>query len=197
MRFRTAPVVAAALLISGCGLNSVPRAEEEVKARWADVQAAYQRRADLIPNLVATTKAAAGGSEATILRQVTEARAKAGAVQLSADQLDDPAKVQAFQNAQNGVTGALGQFRVTVEAYPQLGSQEAFRTLMHEIEGSESRIYIAVRDYNAAVQAFNTRIRTFPDAIGAKVFYGARPKVPFEAKKGAENAPEVNFGNNF
>jgi LemA protein len=194
MKIRVVVALVSAMLLSACGLNSVPTAEENVKAKWADVQAAYQRRADLIPNLVATAKAASGGSENTILTKVTQARASAGAAQLAAGDLSDPAKVAAFQAAQTQLGSAL---KITVEAYPQLQSQKTFQTLQDQIEGSENRINIAIQDYNAAVQAYNTRIRTFPDSIGASVFYGAKPKIPFQAKAGSENTPTVNFGNNF
>lgn len=194
MKLRVAFALVPAVLLSACGLNSVPTAQENAKAKWADVQAAYQRRADLIPNLVATAKAAAGGSESTILTKVTQARASAGAVQLAPGDLSDPAKVAAFQAAQTQLGSAL---KITVEAYPQLQSQKTFQTLQDQIEGSENRINIAIQDYNAAVQAYNTRIRTFPDSIGASVFYGAKPMVPFQAKAGADAAPTVEFGNNF
>jgi LemA protein len=182
----------AAISLAGCGLNSVPTAEEHVNAAWGDLQADYQRRADLIPNLVETVKGYAQ-QERTVLTQVTEARAKASSIQLNADDLDDPAKVAAFQNAQNQLGGSLGRLLATFEAYPQLKSNENFLTLQSQIEGTENRIEIARRDYNEAVRQYNTTIRTFPDAIGAKIFYGAKPKVPFQASAAAQNAPTVNF----
>jgi len=191
MKFRVALALVGAVLLSACGLNSVPTAEENAKARWADVQANYQRRADLIPNLVATVKGAVG-AESKILGDVVNARAKATSIQLSGEDLTDPAKVSAFNQAQNGLSLSLQRLQ---EAYPQLQSIQNFQTLMSQIEGTENRITIAIRDYNAAVQAYNTRIRTFPDAVGAKIFYGAKPMTPFQAKPGAENAPTVNFGN--
>ena len=184
----------AALSLAGCGINSVPTAEEQVNAKWGDLQADYQRRADLIPNLVATVKGYAQ-QEKTVLTQVTEARAKAASVQLNAGDLTDPAKVQAFQNAQNQLSGSLGRLLVTVEAYPDLKSNQNFLALQDQLEGTENRIEIARRDYNEAVREYNVLIRTFPTAIGAKVFYGAKPKVPFEAAAAAQNAPSVNFGN--
>ena len=184
----------AALSLAGCGINSVPTAEEQVNAKWGDLQADYQRRADLIPNLVATVKGYAQ-QEKTVLTQVTEARAKASSVQLNAGDLTDPAKVQAFQNAQNQLSGSLGRLLVTVEAYPDLKSNQNFLALQDQLEGTENRIEIARRDYNEAVREYNVLIRTFPTAIGAKVFYGAKPKVPFEAAAAAQNAPTVNFGN--
>lgn len=191
MTFRVAIAAAAALMLSACGLNSVPTAEENAKARWADVQNQYQRRADLIPNLVSTVKAA-GAQEKAILTEVTQARASAGQVQVSGDDLADPAKMQAYQRAQAGVTLSLQRLQ---EAYPELKSQANYTTLMSQLEGTENRITIARNDYNTAVQAYNTRIRTFPDAIGAKIFYGAKPMVPFQATTpNAETAPKVDFG---
>ena len=186
-----APV--AAIALTGCGINSIPTAEENAKAKWADVQASYQRRASLIPNLTATVKGAAA-SERGILTEVTNARARAGSVQLSANDLTDPAKVQQYANAQASLSTALVQLRPLQEAYPELKSQANFSILMAQLEGTENRINIAVRDYNGAVQAYNTRIRTFPDAIGAKVFYGAKPMATFQATTpGADQAPTVDF----
>ncbi|HEX8486417.1 LemA family protein [Sphingomonas sp.] len=181
-----------AIVLAGCGINSVPTAEENAKARWADVQNQYQRRADLIPNLVSTVRAA-GAQEKDILVQVTQARAGANQVQLTGEQLTDPAAVANFQRAQGAVTMSLQRLQ---EAYPELKSQGNYTTLMSQLEGTENRITIARNDYNGAVQAYNTRIRTFPDAVGAKIFYGAKPLVPFQATTpGADTAPTVNFGN--
>ena len=193
MKFRAVIMVAIAATLSACGINSVPTAEEAAKARWADVQNQYQRRADLIPNLVATVKAA-GAQEKSILVDVTNARAAATKVQVSAGDLTDPDKMAAYQRAQAGITLSLQRLQ---EAYPELKSQGNYTTLLSQLEGTENRITIARSDYNNAVQAYNTRIRTFPDAIGAKIFYGAKPMVPFAATTpGAETAPAVNFGNN-
>jgi LemA protein len=191
MKLRAALILVSAALLSACGLNSVPTAEENAKAKWADVQTNYQRRADLVPNLVATVKGAAS-SEGKILSDVTNARAKATSIQLSGADLSDPAKLSAFNQAQNGLTLSLQRLQ---EAYPDLKSQANFTTLLSQLEGTENRIAISIRDYNGAVQAYNTRIRTFPDAIGAKIFYGAKPMVPFQAKAGADTAPTVDFGN--
>jgi LemA protein len=191
MKFRAVLALVGAALLSACGLNSVPTAEENAKARWADVQTNYQRRADLIPNLVATVKGAAG-SESKILTDVVNARARATSIQVSGDDLTDPAKLSAFNQAQNGLSLSLQRLQ---EAYPQLQSQKNFQTLMDQIEGSENRIAISIRDYNSAVQAYNTRIRTFPDAVGAKIFYGSKPMTPFQAQAGADKAPTVDFGN--
>ena len=182
----------AALSLAGCGLNSVPTAEEQVNAKWGDLQADYQRRADLIPNLVNTVKGYAQ-QEKTVLTEVTEARAKASSIQLNASDLSDPAKVQAFQNAQNQLGGSVGRLLATFEAYPDLKSNQNFLALQDQLEGTENRINASRRDYNESVREYNTLIRTFPSAIGAKVFYGAKPKVPFEAASGAQTAPTVTF----
>jgi LemA protein len=186
-----APV--AAVSLAGCGVNSIPTAEEAAKAKWADVEAAFQRRANLIPNLVATVKGAAA-SEERILVGVTEARADATKVTVSGDQLTDPAAMARYADAQNRVTLSLQRLQ---EAYPQLQSQQNFATLMSQLEGTENRINIAIGDYNGAVQAYNTRIRTFPDAIGAKVFYGSKPMATYKAATpNAEVAPDVSFDTN-
>jgi LemA protein len=145
--------------------------------------------------LVETVKGYAQ-QEKTVLTQVTEARAKATSIQLSANDLSDPAKVAAFQNAQSQLGGSLGRLLATFEAYPDLKSNENFLTLQSQIEGTENRIEIARRDYNEAVRQYNTTIRTFPDAVGAKIFYGAKPKVPFEATADAQKAPTVDFNTN-
>lgn len=184
----------AALSLAGCGINSVPTAEENVNAKWGDLQADYQRRADLIPNLVATVKGYAQ-QEKTVLIGVTQARADATAVHLSAADLSDPAKVKAFNDAQSRLTQAIIPLQRLQEAYPDLKSNQNFMALQDQLEGTENRIEIARRDYNESVREYNTLIRTFPTAIGAKVFYGAKPKVPFEAAAAAQNAPTVNFGN--
>jgi len=192
MTFRAILTLAVATMLSACGLNSVPTAEENAKAKWGEVQNQYQRRSDLIPNLVATVKAA-GAQEKAILVEVTQARAAANTVRVSGDDLKDPAKVQQFAQVQ----GALGlSLQRLQEAYPELKSQGNYTTLMSQLEGTENRITIARSDYNTAVQAYNVTIRTFPDAIGAKIFYGAKPMVPFQATTpNAETAPKVDFGN--
>ncbi|HEY0627720.1 MAG TPA: LemA family protein [Sphingomicrobium sp.] len=183
----------AALSLAGCGLNSVPTAEEKVNAEFGNLQAEYQRRNDLIGNLVETVKGAAG-SEERILTQVTEARSRATSVSLTPEQLDDPQAVRAYNDAQAGLSNARSLLgTVIVERYPQLQSQQRFGDLMVALEGTENRIRTQRRDYNEAVRLYNTTIRTFPDAVGAKIFYGAKPKVPFEAAAGAQEAPDVNF----
>ncbi|QDZ06216.1 LemA family protein [Sphingomonas panacisoli] len=194
MKFRAVIMLAIAATLSACGVNSVPTAEEAAKARWADVQAAYQRRADTIPNIVATVKGSAA-SEGKILTDVVNARANATKVQINAGDLTDPAKVASFQQAQGALGASLGRLLATVEAYPTLQSQANFQALIREIEGSNNRINIAIRDYNTSVQAYNTKIRTFPDAIGAKIVYGAKPMVPFQAAPGADANPTIDFGN--
>ena len=183
----------AALSLAGCGLNSVPTAEEQVNAEFGNLQAEYQRRNDLIGNLVETVKGAAG-SEEQILTQVTEARSRATSVTLNPDQLDDPQAVRAYNEAQAGLSQARSLLgTVIMERYPQLQSQQRFADLMVALEGTENRIRTQRRDYNEAVRQYNTTIRTFPDAIGAKIFYGAKPKVPFQASAGAQTAPKVDF----
>lgn len=191
---RLAIVPAIVLTLSGCGINSVPTAQEDAKARWADVESAYQRRADLVPNLVATAKAAAS-SENQILKNVTDARARATAINITTNDLSDPQALERFSAAQNQLTQALGQLRTVVEAYPTLQSQGRFADLMTQLEGTENRINVARERYNEAVQRYNTLIRTFPSAIGAKVVHGAKPMVPFKAvTPGADTAPKVDFG---
>jgi LemA protein len=185
-----APV--AALSLSACGLNSVPAAQEEAKAKWADVQTQYQRRADLIPNLVNTVKGFAT-QEKSVLVDVTEARAKASSIQISANDLQDPAKVKAFSDAQAQLGKSIGRLMVVSERYPELKSSQNFMALQSQIEGTENRIAVYRRDYNESVRAYNTLIRTFPDAIGAKIFHGAQPMTPFEASAAAANAPTVSF----
>jgi len=189
---RAAFVALAALSLAACGINSVPAKEEVAKTKWADVQSAYQRRADLIPNLVSTVRGAAA-SETTILTNVTEARSRATSINITTDDLSNPEEFQKFQDAQNQLTQALGQLRTVVEAYPTLQSQARFADLMTALEGSENRINTARDRYNEAVRDYNTEIRTFPSIIGAKVIHGAKPMVPFEASAAAQSAPTVNL----
>ena len=191
---RALAALAPAVLLAGCGINSIPTEQENAKARWADVQAAFQERANLIPNLAAVAKGAAG-QEKGILVGVAEARAKATSVQLTPGDLTDPAKMKAFQDAQNQLSSSvmgLGRLLSNVEAYPTLKSIDNYQMLQSQIEGQENRVRVAVRDYNTAVQEYNTTIRTFPAAIGANVIYGAKPMVPYQAvTAGAEAAPSV------
>ena len=190
---RIALVAIGAASLAGCGINSVPTSEENAKAKWADVESAYQRRADLVPGLVETAKGAAA-SETTILTNVTNARAAATSINIRTEDLSDPATFEKFQGAQNQLTQALGQLRTVVENYPQLQSQARFADLMVQLEGTENQINVARVRYNEAVQSYNTTIRTFPDAIGAKVIYGAKPMVGFKADASAATAPKVDFG---
>lgn len=189
--------LAATLLtpLAACGINSVPTAEENAKAKWADVQAAFQERANLIPNLQEVVLSASE-QERDTLSEVVNARAKATSpqIQISADDLTDPAKVATFQAAQSQLSGSLGRLLATVEAYPELKSQENFGRLMIQLEGSENRIRITLRDYNEAVRNYNTTIRTFPDIVGAKIIHGAEPMVTYDAPtEGAEVAPTLDM----
>jgi len=186
----------AALSLSACGINSVPTAEENAKAKWADVQAAFQERANLIPNLAEVAKGAAE-QEKGILTGVIEARAKATSIQISADDLNDPAKVKAFQDAQNKLSDSLagfGRLLANFERYPELKSIANYQMLQSQLEGQENRIRISIRDYNEVVRDYNTRVRTFPEMIGAMI-RGAEPMVPYQAvTAGAEVAPTLDMG---
>jgi LemA protein len=181
------------LSLSGCGYNTIPTQEEEAKAKWAAVEAQYQRRADLIPNLVATVKGYAK-QEKEVLTSVTEARAKATQVTLDPSQLTDPEKVKQFQEAQAQLSGALGRLLAVSEAYPDLKSNANFLALQSQLEGTENRINVARRDYIEAAREFNTSLRTLPTLLWAKtVFAGTKPLPEFTAAAGAEKAPEVTF----
>ncbi|PZT91202.1 MAG: hypothetical protein DI637_02385 [Citromicrobium sp.] len=192
---RTAFAAAAALALSACGINSVPTAEENAKAKWADVEAAFQERANLIPNLEQITMSSAEQERQT-LNEVISARASATRpeIQMDGDDLNNPEAMQQYQQAQNTLGGALSRLLVSVERYPELRSQENFGRFMTQIEGQENRIRVAIRDYNEAVRQYNTTIRTFPDTIGANIIHGAEPMVPYEAAtEGAEVAPELDM----
>ena len=195
-RLMTALIAPVALVsLSGCGVNAIPTAEEQAKAQWANVEAAFQRRANLIPNLVEAVRASAA-SEERILTGVTQARADATRITLSPDQLSDPEAMRNFAEAQGRVTTAILPLQRLQEAYPELRSQQNFSTLMSQLEGAENRINIEIRDYNEAVRNYNTTIRTFPNVIGATIIYGSEPMVPYESvTPGAEVAPTVDFGN--
>jgi LemA protein len=183
----------AALALSACGINSVPTAQENAKAKWADVQAAFQERANLVPNLAAVAKGAAE-QEKGILTGVIEARAKATSIQLSGDDLSDPAKMAQFQAAQAQLSSSLagfGRLLANVERYPELKSIANYQMLQSQLEGQENRVRITIRDYNEAVRDYNTRVRTFPEMIGAMI-RGAKPMVPYQAvTPGAEVAPSL------
>jgi LemA protein len=186
-------LIATALTLSGCGFNTIPTKQEAAKAAWAEVQNQYQRRADLTQNLVNTVQWAAIAERGT-LTEVVEARAKATSVTVDASTITDPAKFQQFQQAQDGMSSALGRLMVVVERYPELRSQQGFLTLQSQLEGTENRIAIARRDYNTAAQDFNTSIRTFPTIVWAKTIYGnEKPFEFFKASEGAAEAPKVDF----
>jgi LemA protein len=186
-------LVVALPALAACGVNTIPTREEAAKARWADVQAQYQRRADLVPNLVATVKGYAA-QERTVLTEVTEARAKATSVNVDASTVSDPAKFQQFQQAQDQLSGSLGRLLLVVEKYPDLKSNQNFLALQSQLEGTENRIAIARRDYNQAVQDYNTSLRVFPTVIWAKTMYGSsKPMQLFTATATAQSAPTVNF----
>ena len=193
---RGALAAVAALSLAGCGINSVPAAEEEAKAKWADVEAQFQRRANLIPNIAEVAKGAAE-SERAILTEVTEARARATSVNITGDDLGDPAKMEQFAAAQGQLGQGLGRLLASFEAYPQIQSNQNFIALQSQLEGTENRIAVALRDYNEAVRKYNTTIRTFPDTIGANIIYGAEPMVPYKAvTEGAEAAPVLDMTSN-
>ena len=192
---KSLPLTVAALSLASCGINSVPTAEENAKAKWADVQAAFQERANLIPNLANVVKGAAAQENKT-LTEVIAARARATSpnIQVNPDDLANPAKMAAFQSAQNQLSGSLSRLLVSVEQYPQLKSQEGYLKLQDQLEGQENRVRITLRDYNEAVRGYNTTIRTFPDIIGAKIIHGAQPMVPYQATtQGAETAPTLDM----
>jgi LemA protein len=188
-----AALLGIAFTVSGCGYNTIPTLEEQAKARWGDVQNQYQRRADLIPNLVETVKGYAT-QEKSVLTSVIEARAKATQVKVDASQLTDPEKVKAFQDAQNQLTGALGRLLAVSENYPDLKSNANFLALQSQLEGTENRIAVARRDYIDAVRVYNTALRTFPTLIWAKtVFAGNKPMAEFTASEGSDKPPPVKF----
>lgn len=181
------------LSLSACGYNTIPTLEEAAKARWSDVQNQYQRRADLIPNLVATVQGYAA-QEKGVLTAVVEARAKATQVKVDVSQLTDPDKLKAFQDAQNQLSGALGRLLAVSENYPDLKSNANFLALQSQLEGTENRIAVARRDYIEAVRAYNTALRTFPTVLWAKTaFSGNKPMAEFTATDGAEKPPQVKF----
>ena len=179
--------------VGGCGYNTIPTLEEQAKARWGDVQNQYQRRADLIPNLVATVQGYAK-QEKDVLTSVVEARAKATQVKVDASQLTDPDKLKQFQDAQNQLSGALGRLLAITENYPDLKSNANFLALQSQLEGTENRIAVARRDYIETVRAYNTSLRTFPTVLWAKtVFAGSKPMAEFTATEGAQSPPQVKF----
>ena len=186
------PIIALAMVpaLAGCGVNAIPTKEERARAAWGDVQSQYQRRADLVPNLVATVQASAV-QERTVLNEVIEARARATSVNVTPE---DAAAMQAFQASQSELAGALSRLLLVVENYPELQSNRNFLELQSQLEGAENRIAIARRDYNEAVRDYNTELRTFPGVVWASTIHGgSEPMQPFEATEAAQTAPEVNF----
>jgi len=193
---RIRAVFAAVLLgsmVSACGYNAIPTQEEQAKAKWADVQNNYQRRADLIPNLVATVQGYAK-QEKDVLTAVVEARAKATQTKIDVSQLTDPEKLKQFQDAQNQLSGALGRLIAISENYPDLKSNQNFLALQSQLEGTENRIVVARRDYIDAVRAYNTELRTFPGVLWAAIFFrGSKPMAEFTANEDAQKPPQVKF----
>jgi len=193
---RIRAVLAAVLLglsVSGCGYNNIPSHEEQAKAKWADVQNNYQRRADLIPNLVSTVQGYAR-QERDVLTAVVEARAKATQVRIDASQLTDPDKVKQFQDAQNQLSGSLGRLIAISENYPELKSNQNFLALQSQLEGTENRIAVARRDYIEAVRVYNTELKTFPGVLWASTFFRSnKPMAEFTANETSQSPPQVKF----
>lgn len=181
-------------LLGGCGINTIPQLDEQVKAAWAQVENQYQRRADLIPNLVETVKGYARQEQETLTR-VIEARAKATSIQVDASTLDDPAKLAQFDQAQQQLSGALSRLMVVSERYPDLKSNQNFLALQSQLEGTENRIAVARRDFIASVERYNTEIRTFPGKLWQMTMYrDLKVRENFKATApGAEQAPSVKF----
>ena len=191
---RHLPLLLVALLLSGCGINNIPSYDEQVKSAWAQVENQYQRRADLIPNLVETVKGFARQEQET-LTAVIEARARATSIQVDASTLDNPEQLRQFDQAQQQLSGALSRLMVVVERYPDLKSNQNFLALQSQLEGTENRIAVARRDFITAVQRYNTEIRTFPGRIWHTLLYSDMPlRETFEATApDAEQVPAVRF----
>jgi LemA protein len=190
---RAALIVLAPLIVAGCGINTIPTKEEAAKAQWAEVQNQYQRRSDLIPNLVNTVKGYAAQEKSTLV-EVTEARASATQVKVDASTITNPAQFQQYAQAQDKLSGVLGRLMMIQERYPDLKSNQNFMALQSQLEGTENRIAIARRDYNQSVQDFNTTLRTFPQVFYAKTMYSSsKPMVLFSAAPQAQSAPTVSF----
>jgi LemA protein len=189
-------LVAVSLLLSlaACGINNIPTYEEQAKAAWSNVLNQYQRRADLVPNLVATVKGAADFEKST-LEAVVNARAKVGTMQLPSDILTNPQAMQQFQANQSGLTSALSRLMVVAERYPDLKANENFQTLQAQLEGTENRIAVARRDFIEAVRIYNTELRTIPGRWWASMFYpDAKEMAQFQAEESAMTVPKVDFG---
>lgn len=178
--------------IYGCGYNTMQANEEAVKAAWGDVEASYQRRNDLIPNLVEVVKAYAKHEKET-LQAVTEARARVGSIQMSKDMLNNPQAFNKFQEAQGAMSSALSRLMVVVEKYPDLKANQNFQDLQHQLEGTENRINVARVRYNKTIETFNTSIRIFPNSITNSLLLHLTLKESFKAEAGAEKAPQVKF----
>lgn len=185
-------IIFVAVVLSGCGYNQIQRNDEAVISAWGDVEAAYQRRADLIPNLVEVVKGYAAHEKET-LTAVTEARAKVGQMRLGRDVINDPGALAQFQAAQGGLSSALSRLMVVVERYPDLKANQNFRDLQHQLEGTENRINVARVRYNDAVRVFNSSIRTFPNNLTNNLLLKLPRREPFKAIAGAEKAPAVKF----
>ncbi|HEX2769401.1 MAG TPA: LemA family protein [Geobacteraceae bacterium] len=179
-------------LLTGCGYNTIQANEEAVIAAWGDVEATYQRRADLIPNLVEVVKGYAK-HEADTLTAVTEARAKVGSLQASKELINDPQAFAKFQQAQGQLSGALSRLMVVVEKYPDLKANQNFLDLQNQLEGTENRINVSRVRYNKTVQEFNTSIRTFPNSLTNSLMLHLTRKEPFKAEEGAKVAPKIKF----
>jgi LemA protein len=183
----------ATLTLAGCGINTIPSDEEAAKAKWSEVQNQYQRRSDLIPNLVETVKGFAK-QERDVLEAVTEARAKATSIQIPADVVTNPEAFQKFQEAQAQLTGALGRLLAVSEKYPDLKSNQNFLALQSQIEGTENRIAVARRDYIEAVRVYNTELKTFPGVIWSKLLYANnKPMETFTVAEDVQRVPQVKF----
>jgi len=183
-----------AFSLTGCGYNAIQRQDEAVKASWSEVLNQYQRRADLVPNLVNTVKGYASHEE-RVLTEVTNARARVGSVQVTPDMLNDPQKLQQFQAAQGQLTGALSRLMVVSENYPNLKADGLFQNLQAQLEGTENRITVARNRYVQAVQTYNGMIRTFPNNLTAKMFgYKVKPNFSVDNEKAISTAPTVDFG---
>jgi len=179
-------------MLSGCGYNSMQANEEAVIAAWGDVESAYQRRNDLIPNLVEVVKGYAK-HEADTLKAVTEARASVGGMKVGKEIINDPAAIAKFQQMQGQMSGALSRLMVVAEKYPDLKANQNFLDLQKQLEGTENRINVARERYNKQVQAFNTSIRTFPNSLTNSMLLHLKRKEPFKAEEGAKVAPKVKF----
>jgi len=186
-------VIFLGMTVSACGINNIPTLEEHAKAKWSDVQNQYQRRADLVPNLVETVKGYAA-QEREVLTQVVEARAKTTQMKVDASTVTDPAKFKEYQDAQNALSGALGRLLVTIERYPDLKSNQNFLTLQSQLENTENQVSAARRDYVEGVRAYNTELKTFPGLLWASTLYRSnKPMEEFTVAEEVQRPPQVKF----